>query len=63
MTALQRVRSCLVVGGDGQVTGLLKLGHNVLDDEGTHQATAEHLLSGDEDLLGRPVSGVPAIAL
>ena len=51
------------MGGDGQVTGLLKLGHNVLDEEGTHQATAEHLLSGDEDLLGRPVSGVPAIAL
>ena len=47
----------LDVGGDGQVVqGLLKLGHNVLDEEDTHQGT--------EDLLGRPVSGgVPAIAL
>ena len=54
----------LDVGGDGQVVqGLLKLGHNVLDEEGTQQATAEHLLPGDKDLLDRPVSGVPAIAL
>ena len=52
------------MGGDGQVVqGLLKLGHNVLDEEGTRQATAEHLLPGDKDLLDRPVSGVPAIAL
>ena len=41
------------MGGDGEGgQGLLKLGHNVLGEEGTNGATAEHLLQGEEDQLG-----------